>query len=65
MIRWMLIFALVTVNARAQRMTLETLAVRGMSNRQIEGELNRIGWSQDGDAYRVIFLVGDAPPHMD
>jgi Mg-chelatase subunit ChlD len=22
-------------------------------------------WSQDNDTYKVIFLVGDAPPHMD
>jgi Mg-chelatase subunit ChlD len=30
-----------------------TQAVEGMS------------WSQDPDSYQVIFLVGDAPPHMD
>ncbi|MET0091325.1 MAG: hypothetical protein ABW068_15130 [Candidatus Thiodiazotropha sp.] len=24
-----------------------------------------ISWSQDASAYKVIFLIGDAPPHMD
>lgn len=24
-----------------------------------------MSWSRDDDAYKVIFLVGDAPPHMD
>ena len=24
-----------------------------------------MSWSEQGQAYRVIFLVGDAPPHMD
>ncbi|AGA90899.1 hypothetical protein Thimo_2149 [Thioflavicoccus mobilis 8321] len=34
-------------------------------NQALHDALHRIGWSQDGNAYRVIFLVGDAPPHMD
>jgi hypothetical protein len=24
-----------------------------------------MSWSQDSDTYKVVFLVGDAPPHMD
>jgi hypothetical protein len=24
-----------------------------------------MSWTQDGQAYRAVFLVGDAPPHMD
>ncbi len=24
-----------------------------------------MSWSQDPNVYRVVFLVGDAPPHMD
>lgn len=27
--------------------------------------VNRISWSQDPKSYKAIFLVGDAPPHMD
>ena len=34
-------------------------------NQALHDALNRIGWNQDPGVYRVIFLVGDAPPHMD
>ena len=34
-------------------------------NRALDDAVNRISWSQDASSYRVIFLVGDAPPHMD
>ena len=34
-------------------------------NAALADAVNRMSWSQDPDAYRVIFLVGDAPPHMD
>lgn len=34
-------------------------------NQALNDAVNRISWSQDPDSYRVVFLVGDAPPHMD
>ena len=34
-------------------------------NQALYDAVHRISWSQDPDAYRVVFLVGDAPPHMD
>ncbi|WP_295413715.1 vWA domain-containing protein [uncultured Thiodictyon sp.] len=34
-------------------------------NQALHEAITRIGWSQDPTAYRVVFLVGDAPPHMD
>ncbi|WP_295444299.1 vWA domain-containing protein [uncultured Thiodictyon sp.] len=34
-------------------------------NQALHEAITRIGWSQDPAAYRVVFLVGDAPPHMD
>lgn len=34
-------------------------------NQALYHAVHRISWSQDKDAYRVVFLVGDAPPHMD
>jgi uncharacterized protein YegL len=34
-------------------------------NQALDDAINRISWSQDGQAYRAVFLVGDAPPHMD
>ncbi|HUL82011.1 MAG TPA: vWA domain-containing protein [Gammaproteobacteria bacterium] len=34
-------------------------------NQALDDATNKISWSQDADTYRVIFLVGDAPPHMD
>ena len=27
--------------------------------------VEKITWSKAGNVYRVIFLVGDAPPHLD
>jgi hypothetical protein len=34
-------------------------------NLALNDAVNRISWSQDPSSYQVIFLVGDAPPHMD
>ena len=34
-------------------------------NQALHEAVQGISWSQDDDTYRVIFLVGDAPPHMD
>lgn len=34
-------------------------------NRALEDAVNDISWSQGVSTYRVLFLVGDAPPHMD
>ena len=34
-------------------------------NEALEAAINRMSWSQDQSTYRVVFLVGDAPPHMD
>jgi uncharacterized protein YegL len=34
-------------------------------NQALGDATTKISWSQDADTYRVIFLVGDAPPHMD
>lgn len=34
-------------------------------NAGLRDAVERMSWSQDGDTYRVVFLVGDAPPHMD
>jgi uncharacterized protein YegL len=34
-------------------------------NQGLYDAVHRISWSQDPDSYKVIFLVGDAPPHMD
>ncbi len=34
-------------------------------NRALYDAVHAIGWSQNPTAYRVVFLVGDAPPHMD
>ncbi len=34
-------------------------------NQALHEALTRISWGQDAAAYRVVFLVGDAPPHMD
>lgn len=34
-------------------------------NRALDDAVHRISWSQDPASYQVIFLVGDAPPHMD
>ena len=34
-------------------------------NQALNDALNKISWSQDGQVYKTVFLVGDAPPHMD
>jgi Mg-chelatase subunit ChlD len=34
-------------------------------NQALSDAVNRISWSADQNTYRVVFLVGDAPPHMD
>ena len=34
-------------------------------NQALHDAIHRISWSQDSGVYRVAFLVGDAPPHMD
>jgi uncharacterized protein YegL len=34
-------------------------------NQALYDAVHKISWSQQMDAYRVLFLVGDAPPHMD
>ena len=34
-------------------------------NQALYDAVHDISWSQDQDTYKVVFLVGDAPPHMD
>jgi uncharacterized protein YegL len=34
-------------------------------NEGLAAAVRNISWSQDQGAYKVVFLVGDAPPHMD
>jgi Mg-chelatase subunit ChlD len=34
-------------------------------NEALEAAIHRMSWSQDQSTYKVVFLVGDAPPHMD
>jgi hypothetical protein len=34
-------------------------------NQALDDAVQRISWSGDAGVYKVIFLVGDAPPHMD
>ncbi|MEM9209162.1 MAG: vWA domain-containing protein [Pseudomonadota bacterium] len=34
-------------------------------NAALEVAVNSMSWSEQDQAYQVIFLVGDAPPHMD
>lgn len=34
-------------------------------NKALYDAVNGISWSQDPRAYQAVFLVGDAPPHMD
>jgi len=34
-------------------------------NQALHEAVTKTGWSHDAAIYRVIFLVGDAPPHMD
>src|SRR5436190_10038700 len=32
---------------------------------RLDTAVNKMKWSDGGDARRIVFLVGDAPPHMD
>ncbi len=34
-------------------------------NQALHEAVTKIAWSQDRDVLKIIFLVGDAPPHMD
>jgi len=34
-------------------------------NQALHDAIHGVSWSQGPDAYKVVFLVGDAPPHMD
>ena len=34
-------------------------------NQALYDAIHKISWPQEADIYRVVFLVGDAPPHMD
>ncbi|MCP4431104.1 MAG: VWA domain-containing protein [Gammaproteobacteria bacterium] len=34
-------------------------------NQALHDAVNRISWSGDDNVYKVAFLIGDAPPHMD
>jgi len=34
-------------------------------NQALYDAINRISWSADDNVYKVAFLIGDAPPHMD
>jgi Mg-chelatase subunit ChlD len=34
-------------------------------NQALNESVTKIGWSKDDQTLRIIFLVGDAPPHMD
>ncbi len=34
-------------------------------NQALDDAINQISWSQENKVYKVAFLIGDAPPHMD
>lgn len=34
-------------------------------NQALDDAVTKISWSDDKETYKVVFLVGDAPPHMD
>ncbi len=34
-------------------------------NLALSDAINKVSWAQNKDAYKVVFLVGDAPAHMD
>ena len=34
-------------------------------NEALDIAVNKLQWTQSGDVRRIVFLVGDAPPHMD
>ena len=38
---------------------------RETSTRRLHDAVQKVSWSTDQSAYKVVFLVGDAPPHMD
>ena len=34
-------------------------------NQALDDAVNKISWSRDSNTLKILFLVGDAPPHMD
>ena len=34
-------------------------------NQALHEAVTRLDWTRSQDVYKVVFLVGDAPPHMD
>lgn len=34
-------------------------------NQALDDAVNKIKWSEDAETLKIVFLVGDAPPHMD
>ncbi|MEN8206033.1 MAG: vWA domain-containing protein [Pseudomonadota bacterium] len=34
-------------------------------NQALHDAIHKVSWSQDAGTYKAVFLVGDAPPHMD
>ena len=34
-------------------------------NEALDVAVNKLRWTAGGDVRRIVFLVGDAPPHMD
>jgi von Willebrand factor type A domain len=34
-------------------------------NQALDDAVNKISWSRDGNTLKILYLVGDAPPHMD
>jgi len=34
-------------------------------NQALDDAVNKVSWTQSAGAYKVVFLVGDSPPHMD
>jgi Mg-chelatase subunit ChlD len=34
-------------------------------NQALDDAVNKMSWSKDRETIRIVFLVGDAPPHMD
>ena len=34
-------------------------------NKALNDAVNKMSWSEGEQAYKVVFLIGDAPPHMD
>lgn len=34
-------------------------------NQALDDAINKVSWDSDQKTYKVVFLVGDAPPHMD